>query len=59
MKSTSGGGRGIRTPEGREPQHAFQACALNHSAIPPSKNYTLKVIAYKIKIVLIFTLMNF
>ena len=32
----SGGGRGIRTPEGREPQHAFQACALNHSAIPPS-----------------------
>ena len=32
-----GGGTGIRTPEGLAPQHAFQACALNHSAIPPAR----------------------
>ena len=31
----SGGGRGIRTPEGLPPQPAFQASALSHSAIPP------------------------
>ena len=30
------GGNGIRTRERITPQHAFQACALNHSAIPPS-----------------------
>ncbi len=31
----TGGGGGIRTREGREPPHAFQACALSHSATPP------------------------
>ena len=31
----NGGERGIRTPEERQPQHAFQACALSHSAISP------------------------
>ena len=31
----NGGERGIRTPGGFKPTHAFQACALNHSAISP------------------------
>ena len=31
-----GGKDRIRTCEGREPLHAFQACALNHSATFPS-----------------------
>ena len=30
-----GGETGIRTLEGHSPQHAFQACALNRSAISP------------------------
>ena len=30
-----GGEGGIRTLEGRKPQHAFQACALNRSATSP------------------------
>ncbi len=29
-------------PVGYEPTHAFQACALNHSAISPSAAATLK-----------------
>jgi hypothetical protein len=32
----SGGGTGIRTPEGREPLLVFKTSAFNHSAIPPS-----------------------
>ena len=31
----TGGGTGIRTLEGGKPLHAFQACALGRSAIPP------------------------
>ena len=31
----SGGENGIRTHEKIAPLHAFQACALNHSAISP------------------------
>ena len=34
---SAGGAGGIRTPEGLAPQHAFQACALNHSATAPFK----------------------
>lgn len=30
-----GGETGIRTPVQFNPQHAFQACALSHSAISP------------------------
>ena len=30
-----GGERGIRTPEGFDTLHAFQACALDHYAISP------------------------
>jgi hypothetical protein len=33
----TGGGSGIRTHVRVSPKHAFQACALSHSAIPPSK----------------------
>ena len=29
-------------PVGYEPTHAFQACALNHSAISPANHITLK-----------------
>ena len=32
----NGGERGIRTPGGFYPTHAFQACALSHSAISPA-----------------------
>ncbi len=37
MKITqkNGGESGIRTHERVSPKHAFQACALNHSAISP------------------------
>ena len=35
INKENGGERGIRTPEERKPQHAFQACALSHSAISP------------------------
>ena len=38
----SGREEGIRTPEGLTPQHAFQACALNHSAIPPEEARTIQ-----------------
>ncbi len=31
----NGGESGIRTHERVSPKHAFQACALNHSAISP------------------------
>ena len=34
----TGGGTGIRTPVRCYPQHAFQACALSHSATPPTFN---------------------
>ena len=33
--SSQGGGRGIRTPGGREPTAVFKTAALVHSAIPP------------------------
>src|SRR5215467_14892468 len=33
--SLSGGGSGIRTHDTVSRIHAFQACALSHSAIPP------------------------
>lgn len=32
-----GGGRGIRTLETVARLHAFQACAFDHSAIPPAR----------------------
>jgi hypothetical protein len=32
----AGGGKGIRTPDTLTGKHAFQACALNHSAISPN-----------------------
>ena len=32
----NGGEGGIRTPDTREGTHAFQACALNHSATSPA-----------------------
>ena len=35
----NGGESGIRTHERVSPKHAFQACALNHSAISPLKIY--------------------
>src|SRR5882724_7079467 len=38
----AGGERGIRTPGGFKPTHAFQACALNHSAISPTNDRTVK-----------------
>jgi hypothetical protein len=31
----SGGETGIRTPVSFNPEHAFQACDLNHSSISP------------------------
>ena len=34
----NGGENGIRTHERVSPLHAFQACALNHSAISPIFN---------------------
>jgi hypothetical protein len=34
-RRVAGGGRGIRTLDTVARIHAFQACALNHSAIPP------------------------
>ncbi len=36
LKLFSGGRRGIRTPEAIADLHAFQACAFDHSAIPPN-----------------------
>ena len=38
----NGGHGGIRTLEGVTTQHAFQACALNHSAIPPEEARTIQ-----------------
>ena len=35
IKHLVGGGSGIRTHETVARLHAFQACAFNHSAIPP------------------------
>lgn len=35
----NGGDEGIRTLEGRTPQHAFQACALNRSATSPLHDF--------------------
>ena len=35
VKLKNGGENGIRTHERVSPLHAFQACALNHSAISP------------------------
>jgi hypothetical protein len=35
-QKVAGGGRGIRTPDTVARIHAFQACAFNHSATPPS-----------------------
>lgn len=35
INELSGGGSGIRTHETLASLHAFQACAFNHSAIPP------------------------
>ena len=35
VKLRNGGENGIRTHERVSPLHAFQACALNHSAISP------------------------
>ena len=37
----NGGEGGIRTPDTREGTHAFQACALNHSATSPASRATL------------------
>ncbi len=37
-KLKNGGENGIRTHERVSPLHAFQACALNHSAISPIFN---------------------
>ena len=37
MKRASGGGSGIRTHVTLSRKHAFQACALSHSAIPPKR----------------------
>ena len=33
---------GFEPPVGFKPTHAFQACALNHSAISPASRLTLK-----------------
>src|SRR5216684_3191075 len=41
MLAENGGERGIRTPGGFKPTHAFQACALNHSAISPTNDRTV------------------
>ena len=41
----NGGESGIRTHERVSPKHAFQACALNHSAISP-KFILLLVLTY-------------
>src|SRR3984957_6304515 len=38
-----GGERGIRTLVRVSPKHAFQACAFNHSAISPNKNFEPKL----------------
>ena len=35
-----GGESGIRTHVRVSPKHAFQACAFNHSAISPSRNFS-------------------
>ncbi len=37
MFKFNGGENGIRTHDRIYPIHAFQACALNHSAISPKK----------------------
>ena len=38
-----GGESGIRTHDRVSPIHAFQACALNHSAISPKNDSSLYV----------------
>ena len=40
MKRILGGGRGIRTPGGREPTVVFKTTALVRSAIPPGRKGT-------------------
>lgn len=37
-RASPGGGDRIRTCESLATQHAFQACALNHSATPPRRH---------------------
>lgn len=38
-----GGRRGIRTPEAISDLHAFQACAFDHSAIPPKRHGSIEI----------------
>ena len=47
VKLKNGGESGIRTHERVSPKHAFQACALNHSAISPNFLIHLINIQYK------------
>jgi hypothetical protein len=41
----SGGERGIRTPDTREGMPAFEAGAINHSAISPASWFTYFILA--------------
>ena len=54
-----GGENGIRTHERIAPLHAFQACALNHSATSPYKNYNPIVILIKIYYINEINVFNF
>ena len=42
---TAGGGSGIRTHDTVSRIHAFQACALSHSAIPPKRSGARNIVA--------------
>ena len=42
FKGLYGGERGIRTLEGFDTLHTFQACAIDHSAISPFINFEIK-----------------
>jgi hypothetical protein len=55
-----GGERGIRTPGTVSRTHAFQACALNHSAISPSifenKSFDLRSFFDQVQLACIFNI---